>query len=116
MGGGLFFCPKQEKVNNAPHKKYSIVNKCPVLGKYFLDLVDIAPNRGYNEIAVKEKTKDFPETGQEEKTMKEIVWQEFNKSDRLVTKRKTLKTVEALEKFIEKLTEKDNFYTILATR
>lgn len=48
--------------------------------------------------------------------MKEIVWQEFNKSDRLVTKRKSFKSSEALEKFIEKLTEKDNFYTILATR
>lgn len=48
--------------------------------------------------------------------MKEIVWQEFNKSDRLVTKRKSFKTDEALEKFIEKLTEKDNFYTVLATR
>ena len=48
--------------------------------------------------------------------MKEIVWQEFNKSDRLVTKRKSCKTGEAMEKFIEKLTEKDNFYTILATR
>lgn len=48
--------------------------------------------------------------------MKEIVWQEFNKSDRLVTKRKSFETGEAMEKFIEKLTEKDNFYTILATR
>ena len=52
----------------------------------------------------------------EDKMMKEIVWQEFNKSDRLVTKRKSFKTGEAMEKFIEKLTEKDNFYTILATR
>ena len=48
--------------------------------------------------------------------MKEIMWQEFNKSDKLVTKRKSFKSSEALEKFIEKLTEKDNFYTILATR
>ena len=48
--------------------------------------------------------------------MKEIVWQEFNKSDRLVTKRKSFKSDDAMEKFIEKLTEKDNFYTILATR
>lgn len=48
--------------------------------------------------------------------MKEIAWQEFNKSDRIVTKRKSFKTEEAMEKFIEKLTEKDNFYTILATR
>ena len=55
-------------------------------------------------------------TVQEVYTMKEIVWQEFNKSDRLVTKRKSFKSGEAMEKFIEKLTEKDNFYTILATR
>ena len=48
--------------------------------------------------------------------MKEIMWQEFNKSDRIVTKRKSFKSDEAMEKFIEKLTEKDNFYTILATR
>lgn len=48
--------------------------------------------------------------------MFEVVWQEFNKSDRLVTKRKSFKTTEAMEKFIEKVSEKDNFYTILATR
>lgn len=48
--------------------------------------------------------------------MFEVVWQEFNKNDRLVTKRKSFKTTEAMEKFIEKVSEKDNFYTILATR
>lgn len=48
--------------------------------------------------------------------MFEVVWQEFNKGDRLVTKRKSFKTTEAMEKFIEKVSEKDNFYTILATR
>lgn len=48
--------------------------------------------------------------------MREIAWQEFNKSGRLVTKRKSFKTTEAMEKFIEKVSEKDNFYTILATR
>lgn len=48
--------------------------------------------------------------------MREIAWQEFNKSDKLVTKRKSFKTDQALEKFIEKLMEKDNFYTVLATR
>lgn len=48
--------------------------------------------------------------------MKEIVWQEFNKSDRIVTKRKSFKTEDAMQKFIEKLAEKDNFHTILATR
>ena len=39
-----------------------------------------------------------------------------HKSDRIVTKRKSFKTEEAMQKFVEKLTEKDNFYTILATR
>lgn len=48
--------------------------------------------------------------------MFEVMWQEFNKSDRLVTKRKSFKTTEAMEKFIEKVSENDNFYTILATR
>ena len=48
--------------------------------------------------------------------MKELVWQEFNKSYRIVTKLKIFKTEEAMQKFVEKLTEKDNFYTILATR
>lgn len=80
-------------------------------------MVDIAPNRDYNKATVKENTTEFPETGAAEvHTMKEIVWQEFNKGDRLVTKRKSFKSGEAMEKFIEKLTEKDNFYTILATR
>lgn len=48
--------------------------------------------------------------------MNEIMWQEINKSDRIVTKRKTFKSREAMQKFIEKLTGKDNFCTILATR
>lgn len=48
--------------------------------------------------------------------MKELMWQEFNKSDRLVTKRKTFKTDEDMQKFIEKLIEKENFYIMLATR
>ena len=48
--------------------------------------------------------------------MKELMWQEFNKSDRLVTKRKTFKTDEAMQKFIEKLIEKENFYIMLATK
>ena len=85
------------------------------MGKYVGNLVDIAPNRDYNKATVKENTTEFPETGRR-RYMKEIVWQEFNKSDRLVTKRKSFKSGEAMEKFIEKLTEKDNFYTILATR
>lgn len=46
--------------------------------------------------------------------MKEVVWQEFNKNDRIVTKRKSFKTEEALQKFVEKLYEKENFYMMLA--
>lgn len=48
--------------------------------------------------------------------MKELMWQEFDKSDRLITKRKTFKTDEAMQEFIEKIIEKDNFYVMLATR
>ncbi len=48
--------------------------------------------------------------------MSEVMWQEFNKNDKIVTKRKSFKTAEAMEKFIEKLFEKDSFYRILATR
>jgi len=46
----------------------------------------------------------------------ELAWQEFNKSDRVVSKRKTFKDKASMEKFIDKLTEKDNFYKILASR
>lgn len=46
--------------------------------------------------------------------MREILWQEIDRNDRIVTKRKTFKTDKALEKFIEKISEKDNFFGILA--
>ena len=48
--------------------------------------------------------------------MNEVMWREFDRNDRLVTKRKSFKTAEAMRRFIEKLFEKDNFYTIVATR
>ena len=48
--------------------------------------------------------------------MREIAWQEFNKSGKLVTKRKSFQTDAALERFVEKLFNKDNYYTILAMR
>ena len=48
--------------------------------------------------------------------MTEIVWQEFNKSGNIVTKRKSVKTQEAAERFIEKLYDKDSFYRVLASR
>lgn len=48
--------------------------------------------------------------------MYEVAWQEFNKSDRLVTKRKSFKTEAARDRFIAKLYDKDNFYAIVGTR
>lgn len=48
--------------------------------------------------------------------MSEVMWQEINKADKIVTKRKEFKTESAMQKFIEKLVEKDNFLQILATR
>lgn len=48
--------------------------------------------------------------------MSEIVWQEFSKSGRITTKRKTFKTPEAADRFVTKLFEKDSFYKIIATR
>ena len=47
---------------------------------------------------------------------KELAWQEFNKRDQVVTKRKEFKSEEAMIKFINKLVEKENFYRILASR
>lgn len=44
--------------------------------------------------------------------MTEVAWQEFTKSGKLTTKRKSVKT-ESVEKFIEKLFEKDSFYQII---
>ena len=79
-------------------------------------MIDFAPNRGYNIVTIKENKTNFRKTGQRRTHMKEVAWQEFNKSDRIVAKRKSFKTEEAMEKFIKKITEKDNFYTILATR
>lgn len=46
----------------------------------------------------------------------EVAWEEFNKNDRIVSKRKQFKTKEERNKFIEKLSKKDNFNRILATR
>ena len=48
--------------------------------------------------------------------MYEVAWQEFGKNDKIVTKRKTFKSQEAMEKFIDKVSEKDNFYRIYGTR
>ena len=48
--------------------------------------------------------------------MYEVAWQEINKKYEIVTKRKSFTTQKALEKFIEKLIDKDNLYQILGTR
>jgi hypothetical protein len=44
-----------------------------------------------------------------------VRWQEFDKQDRLVMKEKNFTTAKARDKFIEKLTQKDNFHSIYAT-
>lgn len=44
--------------------------------------------------------------------MTEVAWQEFTKSGALTTKRKSV-NAENVEKFIEKLAEKDSFYQII---
>lgn len=48
--------------------------------------------------------------------MFEIAWKEVSKTDRIVYKRKAFKTQLGLERFIDKLFEKDNFLEIIATR
>lgn len=48
--------------------------------------------------------------------MSEIVWIEINRKGELVTKRKSFATEAAARKFVEKLMERDNFHSILATR
>ena len=42
----------------------------------------------------------------------ELAWEEFNRNNELVSKYKKFKSQRALERFIEKLAEKDNFYKI----
>ena len=48
--------------------------------------------------------------------MYEIAWQEFDRNDRIVTKRKEFKTEQGRAKFIERISCKASFYCILATR
>lgn len=48
--------------------------------------------------------------------MYEVAWQEFNRKDQIITKRKSFRTEAALDKFVEKLYGKDNFYQILGYR
>lgn len=46
--------------------------------------------------------------------MYEVMWQEITASGQIVTKRKGFGTKAALDKFVEKLFQKDSFYKILA--
>lgn len=46
--------------------------------------------------------------------MFEVTYQEVNKRDEVVTKRKSFKTAAALEKFVERASHKDNFLCVLA--
>ena len=48
--------------------------------------------------------------------MFEVAWQEFNRKDQVVAKRKAFQTKAAMNKFIDKLCDKDNFYQILGYR
>ena len=46
----------------------------------------------------------------------ELVWVEFNRNDRQVNKRNEFKSEAAMQKFIEKLVEKENFCSIYGSR
>ena len=46
----------------------------------------------------------------------EVAWQEFDRNDRIVTKRKAFKTEEGRAKFIERISYKASFYCIYGTR
>ena len=46
----------------------------------------------------------------------EVAWQEFDRNDRLVTKRKAFKTEEGRAKFLERISDKASFCCIYGTR
>lgn len=46
--------------------------------------------------------------------MFEVTYQEVNKRDEVVTKRKAFKTAAARDKFVERAFQKDNFLCVLA--
>lgn len=48
--------------------------------------------------------------------MIEMAYQEINKRGEIVMKRKTFKTYEAMDKFIEKLEDKGTLYSVYGTR
>ena len=49
-------------------------------------------------------------------TMFEVMWQEFNRKNQVVTKRKGFRSEAAMDKFINKLHDKDNFWQIIGYR
>jgi len=46
--------------------------------------------------------------------MFEVTYQEVNKRDEVVTKRKSFKTAAVRDKFVERASQKDNFLCVLA--
>lgn len=48
--------------------------------------------------------------------MFEIAWKEISKTERIVVKRKAFSTEAAMNRFVEKLFDKDNFLGIIAVR
>ncbi len=80
--------------------KYSTVNKCPVSWHFFVKMVDIAPNRGYNEGTVKES---YPIRGkQNELTYR----QDGEKGNVMATLEFIKKRIAGKEKELDKLTKK----------
>jgi len=71
-------------------------------GDALVDFIDCA-NSALKSVPVMEESGCF-----------EVAWQEFDRNDRPVAKRKQFKTQAAMSRFIEKLKEKDNFYQLLA--
>ena len=45
--------------------------------------------------------------------MYEVAWEEFNRQNQIISKRKSFKTAAARDSFTDKLVEKNNFYRIV---
>jgi len=43
-----------------------------------------------------------------------VRWQEFNKANQVILKQKIFRSEKSMEKFVDKLIMKDNFYRIVA--
>lgn len=46
----------------------------------------------------------------------EVAWREFDRNDTIVTKTKEFSSKKAMDRFIDRIKEKDNFYEIYGTR